>query len=642
MTEFFLSNISFIIILPLIIFALIVFNSVMNIAQSQKLSLSLTLIASGIGILFSAFALVNCIHNPYYVLESSINWMSFESIGVNFKFGTLIDNLSALMIFVVTTVSFIVQLFAHSYMKDDSGYNRFYAYLNLFSFSMLGLVLSSNLIQTYIFWELVGVSSYLLIGFWFSKRSASKAAKKAFIVNRIGDVGLLFGIIALIYFVFNFDISQDLPILSFVNISFWANSIYGLTNNAIFYTVCTLLFMGSIAKSAQFPLHVWLEDAMEGPTPVSALIHAATMVAAGVYLVGRLYPLYSLSTPMLHTILTVGLITTFLAALVAISQNDIKKVLAYSTCSQLGLMYVALGVGAFAGGIFHLVTHAYFKALLFLSAGLIIHCLSNKQDMRFMGGLKKYFPTCRITYLIACIAISGIFFSGFFSKEMIYSFIYENSGTALFFAMLCLSSLTAFYMFRTYFMIFEGKYRGDCEPHKADIFLNLPLILLAAFTVIVGLFFVPEINKLLIDDFDNITNTLQNVQSSHFVLIMSIIASLVGFLVALVMHKIGRFTASTPKNDVLYNVSYNKFYINEIYRILIDKIIFGICKFFDIIDKYVINGIVNFCVAVTRFTSVVISELQNGNIQTYISYSLFVKGAFLFILVWVYYWIMKV
>ncbi len=642
MTEFILHNISFIAILPLLICVFIIFYSNSGLLQSRRATLTLTLISTFIGIICSSVVLVHCIHNPHYILESSFSWIKFDDYMIDLKIGTMIDSLTALMLFIVTTVSFLVQLFAHGYMKDDPSYQRFYAYLNLFSFSMLGLVLSSNLIQTYIFWELVGVSSYLLIGFWFTKRSASKAARRAFVINRIGDVCLLLGIITLIYYAFNFEISQGMTLLSFVNISFWSSSIYGLTDGSVFYIICLLLLMGSVAKSAQFPLHVWLEDAMEGPTPVSALIHAATMVAAGVFLIARFYPLFTLSEPIMNTIAAVGIFTAFLAALVAISQNDIKKVLAYSTCSQLGIMFFALGIGAYTGGIFHLLTHAYFKALLFLCAGLIITCLAHQQDLRFMGGLRKHFPVCAAAYIIASISISGLFFSGFYSKEMIYGHAYDIYGQSFLAVLVILTILTTFYIFRTYFMMFEGEYRGTTEPQKPGLVLNIPIIILAVAVVFAGTIFAPMIGNLISFDFGMFIEPINKLGQENIVILTSLCASAIGILIAFIMHKLGRFTRPEPSKNILWQISYNKFYINKIYSFLTAKIFFGICVLTNLIDRYIIDGIVNLCGAAVRLCAYIISRLQNGNVQAYITYSIGVIGIFLFALVWVYYWMMKV
>ncbi|HEY7751526.1 MAG TPA: NADH-quinone oxidoreductase subunit L, partial [Ignavibacteriaceae bacterium] len=414
-------------------------------------------------------------------ITSEFSWIVMSGVPVlgeiNIKLGILLDDISTMMIFVVMLISFLVHLFSVDYMKGDKYYNRYFAYLGLFTFSMAGIVLTHNMLMIYIFWELVGISSYLLIGFWFEKKSASDAAKKAFIVNRIGDLGLLIGLLILFitYNTFSFDVIFSE--ISKGNLPF--NSETWLTITGV------LIFCGAIGKSAQFPLHVWLPDAMEGPTPVSALIHAATMVAAGVYLTVRVFGI--LTADAMMVIATIGALSAFIPATIALTQNDIKKVLAYSTISQLGYMIMALGVGAYKFAFFHLITHAFFKACLFLGSGSVIHAMHHEQDIRNMGGLRKKMPITYVTFLISSLAISGIpLTSGFLSKDGILSgsFAFASLTGHWLFPLVgfFVALLTAFYMFRLVILTFHGEPKNKEKyehAHESKIAMSLPLIVLA-------------------------------------------------------------------------------------------------------------------------------------------------------------------
>lgn len=607
--SFFVENIHTIILFPLWIFLLIVLGRFLNVVQSKKVISLITLISTLYGLIFSLGCLFLFIKTPDFVYENSFSFLKLDDYVLNF--GVYVDNLSAMMLLVVTTVSLIVQFYSIEYMGKDKSFPRFFGYLNLFNFSMLGLVLSSNLFQTYVFWELVGVSSYLLIGFWYKRQSASFAAKKAFIMNRIGDFGLLAGVISLSYFMYQYSGDNSLATVPFVNINDIANYLYSYTNDFTYVIICVFLFMGSMAKSAQFPLHTWLPDAMEGPTPVSALIHSATMVAAGVFLVARLYPVFVLSEGVMYFIAAVGLFTALICAYFAITQNDLKRILAYSTNSQLGLMFVALGCGAYAGGLFHLLTHAYFKSMLFLCSGIVIHGV-NQQDVRFMGGLRKYMPTAAICYLIGCFSISGLFFSGFYSKESIISFLFSNNHLIFAIGFLIVSLLTAFYMFRSYFTVFEGDFRGETVPHKTSLILNSSVLYLALFTVFVGI----SIYRVF-PAFIQQTPVFIQIKEGDFALV-SILVALVGFLAAFVFYntKIKAF-----KVPMLYKLSYNRFYIDDLYAIVSDKVYYAVAKICAIFDKYILDGLVVLAGLNVRAASWVFSKLQTGNFQSYIAYS---------------------
>jgi NADH-quinone oxidoreductase subunit L len=429
-----------------------------------------TTLAMSIGIFYEVFSA----YDPNFRYHVVIPWMSVGDRAL-FQTGILIDNVTAIMLVVVTGVSSLVHLFSVGYMHGDPRYNRFFAYLSIFSFSMLGLVLSESLLFIYIFWELVGLSSYLLIGFWFEKKSAADACKKAFIVNRVGDFGFLIGIL-IIY--------ATCGVLGYDEVFRAIGD--GKLSGGLLTLAGIAVFCGAIGKSAQFPLHVWLPDAMEGPTPVSALIHAATMVAAGVYLVGRVYPIF---TPDAFLVISyIGLITLFLAATIALTQNDIKRVLAYSTTSQLGFMIMGLGVGGYTAGLAHLTTHAAFKACLFLGSGSVIHAV-HSQDIREMGGLRKKLPITFWTFLIATLAIAGVpGFSGFFSKDMILAAALEfgmrnPQHLIIFFGALLTAGMTAFYMFRMVIMTFFGEPKDHHKydhAHESPPNMWVPLVILAA------------------------------------------------------------------------------------------------------------------------------------------------------------------
>ncbi len=550
----------------------------------------------------------------------------------NVSFGFLIDQLTAIMLLVVTSIGTLIFIYSVGYMHGDSGYYRFFAYLSLFIFSMLILVMGNNFLMMYFGWEAVGLCSYFLIGFWFHKKSAGDAGKKAFIVNRFGDFGFGLGVI-LIFLTFGS--------LEFTQVFGQAGILAGQTINFLGTEVdlatmiCLLLFCGAVGKSAQIPLHVWLPDAMEGPTPVSALIHAATMVTAGVFMVARCNPLFIMSPVAMNTVAIVGGVTAILAATIALVQNDIKRVIAYSTVSQLGYMFLALGVGAFSAGIFHLYTHAYFKALLFLASGSVIHALHDEQDMRNMGGLKKYMPTTYKVFVIATLSITGIpFLSGFFSKDEILWKAYQHGdlGKFLWFLGTVAALLTAFYSWRLIYMTFHGKFRGTPEQekhlHESPPIITVPLWCLAIGAIFAGYVGIPPI---FVEHGDKIGEFLAPVlghseghgthAEEYFVIFASIFVALAGWFVAHIMYvkktdlpqKLG--TMFAPVHKLLYN----KYWIDELYsKTLIqpmlkasEKVILG---FF---DKIVIEGIVNGVPAVIASFSQGIRKVQTGLLSNY-------------------------
>jgi NADH-quinone oxidoreductase subunit L len=549
--------------------------------------------------------------------------------------GVLLDPISVMMLVVITTVSFMVHLYSNGYMKGEKGFERFFAKLSLFTFSMLGLVVATNIFQMYIFWELVGVSSYLLIGFYYERPSAVAASKKAFIVTRFADLGFLIGILILSFNTKTFDFIQltDLngaAIATGAGASFLGLSV--MTWSLIF------VFMGGAGKSAMFPLHIWLPDAMEGPTPVSALIHAATMVVAGVYLVARLFPIYAISAP--DGLLVVGYVGSFsslFAAIIACTQLDIKRVLAYSTMSQIGYMMVGLGVSKYGGeaglgfmaSMFHLFTHAMFKALLFLGAGAIIHAVHSNY-MNEMGGLRKYLPITHITFLIACLTIAGIpFLSAFYSKDEILTAAYHHNPL-IFWVQLFVAGLTAFYMFRLYFRVFWNKEpHYHHTPHESPLTMTIPLMFLAVASIFAG--YIP-FSQFVSSDSIPFTSEIE-----MGIAIPSVVVGLIGILIAFIMYK--KETTIPDKVasgfNFFYRWAFNKFYFDELYLFVTKKIIFryisGPVAWF---DRYIVDGTMNGVSAMTNYISFQIRGFQSGQLQKY-AY-VFVSGVILLAIVIMY------
>ena len=439
-----------------------------------KLSAAVSILAIGAaGVLSVLVAMTVFSGGAGTVFESSARWLNMPGLQVDM--GLLVDPLTAVMLLVVTIVALLVQIYSLGYMHDDPGFASYYAYQSIFAGSMLGLVVANNFGQIFVFWELVGLSSYLLIGFWFGRNSAKEAAKKAFITSRVGDFGFLLGILFLQILFGTLNFNELVP------------AVAGYSNSAVLITVSILLLAGPVGKSAQFPLHVWLPDAMEGPTPVSALIHAATMVAAGVYLIARAFFIFNTSPETMLVIAVLGGFTALFAASIALVQNDIKRILAYSTLSQLGYMIMAMGVGAMTAGMFHLMTHAFFKSLLFLGAGSVIHAMADEQDIWKMGGLYKKMPITTWTFVIGALALSGIPpLSGFWSKDEILLGAFASGHTGLYVLGSLVAFMTAFYMFRLIFVAFFGANNGGEHAHESPATMTVPLIILAVLAVVAG------------------------------------------------------------------------------------------------------------------------------------------------------------
>ena len=568
------------------------------------------------------------------LMPYDFRWLPFTET-LSFNLGIMLDPISVMMLLVISTVSLMVHVYSYGYMKGERGFQRYYAYLSLFTMSMLGLVVATNIFQMYLFWELVGVSSYLLIGFYYTKPAAVAASKKAFIVTRFADLGFLIGILIYGYYAGTY--------------SFKPETIALLSGGAAMLPLALgLMFIGGAGKSAMFPLHIWLPDAMEGPTPVSALIHAATMVVAGVYLVARMFPLFIAYAPnVLEIIGWVGAFTAFFAASIACVQTDIKRVLAFSTISQIGFMMVALGVCTsmdphhgglgYMASMFHLFTHAMFKALLFLGAGSIIHAV-HSNEMSAMGGLRKYMPITRWTFLIACLAIAGIPpFSGFFSKDEILAACF-NYSPIMGWVMTVIAAMTAFYMFRLYYGIFwagetpgsgsasDDSHHAHHTPHESPLQMTIPLIFLAVVTCVAG--FIP------FGHFISSNGEAYTIHLDMTVAVTSVVIALLSIGLATFMYKGERqpvADALAKRFKKLHTAAAHRFYIDEVYLFVTHKIIFGcISRPIAWFDHHVVDGFFNFLAWGTHATSEEIRGLQSGQVQQYVF--VFLCGALALIL----------
>ncbi len=587
---------------------------------------------------YQYFFEVGKVGEVYQSFRHQWRWMTFND-SLFIDMGVLIDQISVMMLVVVSTISFMVHLYSRGYMKGDPGYTKFFAFLSLFTFSMMGLVLAVNLFQIYIFWELVGVSSFLLIGFYYTKPSAVAAAKKAFIVTRFADLGFLIGILILGFYGGSFDFSvltdpEGSAIANWASTSFMGLSVitWGLL----------LIFMGGAGKSAMFPLHIWLPDAMEGPTPVSALIHAATMVVAGVYLVARLFPMYYFVEDgyALNLVAWVGAFSALFAAVIALTQNDIKRVLAYSTMSQIGYMMLALGVSGYSGhdglgymsSMFHLFTHAMFKGLLFLGAGSIIHAIHSNY-LQDMGGLRKYMPITHLTFLIAALSIAGFpGFAGFFSKDEILVAAFEHNKLIYVIGVL-VAGLTAFYMFRLYFGIFWGKDTTyEHKPHESPVSMTFPLLFLAVMSIVTG--YIP---------FSSYVTADRRPFEAHLNYPLAAIAvgvGLLGILLAWVFYKRPTDLPDRASRSfgAMYRWAYHKFYFDELYLFITKEIIFKrISAPFAWFDRHVVDGTMNLIGNSTVAGSNKIKKLQSGRVQDYAF--AFIAGAVVLAMLFIYKWI---
>jgi NADH-quinone oxidoreductase subunit L len=561
------------------------------------------------------------------------NFIHVGSLVIPFEF--LVDPLSSLFLLIITGIGFLIHLYSTAYMHEEEPmhFGRYFAYLNLFVFSMLLLILGANYVVMFIGWEGVGLCSYLLIGFWFKNNNYNAAAKKAFIMNRIGDLGFLLAVFWLIV---------KLGTVSYASV-FAAVSQLSATDITI---ITTLLFVGAMGKSAQIPLYTWLPDAMAGPTPVSALIHAATMVTAGIYMIARSNILYTMAPATQTLVAIIGLSTAIFAATIALKQNDIKKVLAYSTVSQLGYMFLGLGVGAYTGAVFHVMTHAFFKALLFLGAGSVIHAMHHEQDITKMGGLKSKLPITHLTFLLGCLAIAGVPpFSGFFSKDEILMaayatnpiFYYVGMGGAL---------LTAFYMFRLYSLTFLGNFRGTAHQqehlHESPIAMTVPLMVLAFFAVVAGFVGIPELfaphahalEHFLAPVFAGSTALAHahHLSASTEWILLGTATTIILIVIVYAITKFKKYETAAP-NTGIAKVLENKWYIDELYDTIIVKPLFWKANFLkNTIEKYVIDGAVNGVGKLVGYGSRQFRLIQSGQVGSYIL--MMVMAVALFIIIW--------
>ncbi|MGN7381466.1 NADH-quinone oxidoreductase subunit L [Paenibacillus sp. SAFN-117] len=577
--------------------------------QAKDTGAYISILASAVSFILAVLVLIERLGGPTEnYLWTGIQWLKIGDLSV--KFGFEISNLNALMLVIVSTVSLLVNIYSKGYMQEDERKSAFFSYLSLFTFSMLGLVMSPNLLQMYIFWELVGVCSFLLIGFWYYKPEAKAAAKKAFIVTRIGDVGLLLAILLLFWY-------MPGHALDFSSI----HKVFALQPDiapGIVTWIAILIFVGAVGKSGQFPLHVWLPDAMEGPTPISALIHAATMVAAGVYLVARTFDIFRASPDALTVVAIVGAFTAIFAATIGTAQNDIKRVLAYSTVSQLGYMMMALGIGtwvSYTAGIFHLFTHAFFKALLFLAAGSVIHAV-HTQNINEMGGLAGRMKITTWTFAIGALALAGVIpLSGFWSKDAILSEAYHHNQM-LFWVGLIAAFFTALYMSRLFFLVFTGRPKTEHEVKESPASMTFPMIVLAVLAVIAGFVFIPGLNPW----FGNwLAPEAVEESLNWIVVILSNLAAILGIGLGWAIYGKGSLSREmvSERAPWLYQLVNRKYYIDELYsRILVrplkvlGKLLYGI-------DRSVVDGLVRLVAGSVVSLGRLGTKLQNGQVQTY-------------------------
>lgn len=576
------------------------------------------------------------LHGAHPTVVKAFDWITAGSLNIDISF--LVDPLSAIYLLFVTGVGFLIHVYSVGYMHEDEGFNRFMAYLNFFVFFMLILILGDSYLTMFVGWEGVGLCSFMLIGFWYKDMKNNDAAKKAFIINRIGDLGLILGMCLL------FAYSGTLNF----NELFVTGSGISTIPGGIKTTIAILLFIGAMGKSAQIPLHTWLPDAMAGPTPVSALIHAATMVTAGIYMVARSSELYAGSETAGMVVSIAGILTSILGATIALTQNDIKKVLAYSTVSQLGLMFVALGMGAYSTAVFHVITHAFFKALLFLGSGSVIHGMGGEQDIRRMGGLKKYMPVTNLTFLIGTIAISGVFpFAGFFSKDQIIAHAWENNKI-IFGLSLLVSAFTAFYMFRLYFLTFHGKFRGTHDQehhlHESPRVMTIPLIVLAVLSVVGGFIGLPhavgESMGMHWHWLDHYLDGTVEMPFMHMSLGIEVILMLLATAIALgsiyyawlIYSKRGETALEDSEiTSPGHRLLVNKYWIDEIYDSIIRKPTDALASFVSrIMESKFIDRIVEGSAQIVQQGGSILRLSQNGSLFMYIL--IFISGLILLLL----------
>ncbi len=621
--------------LPLLAVLFIIIPSAYISFPKKRITFGLTLLSPVVSLILSLFFIHYLLHHPTETLE--VNFIFLNSGAFKVHIGAFMDKISAFAFFVFNVIALCSGLFAYKYMQDKEDFSRFFILLNLFVFSMSGLILSANLIQFYIFWELCGVFSYLLIGFYYKRPASELAAKKSFLINKIGDFALLAAVLVFSYFLIQDTDAIFYPLLTLNDVSTWSLMAYVQLGAFAYSVLCLLVVFAAMVKSAQFPFQVWLVDAMEAPTPANALIHGALITSAGAYLIIRLYPALILSPVVLKTIAVIGIITAISCAVIAIAQNDIKKILAFSTASQLGLVFTALGCGAYSGAVFQLGAHALAKTLMFITAGVILHKTLNR-NLKFLGGLREYMPILAAAWLIGVLSLSGVFFSGFYSKEMILNHLWESRQ----FVFLGLSAfaviLNVIYLFRSYFIIFEGHYKGsydfsqdeDKKYDGIDRFMLSSLGVSALLTAFLGGFIAADFQRHIYI----IKQKFYLVR--HPELEISIfIASVLTIYLMWQIYAVRKFKIRRVR--LIYRFVVLQFYLNKIFELLYNVFIGGLSKVVRVLDKYVIGGIYTLIMQIARFGGYLISRLQNGNLNSYIFYSFVFVAAVLLCAVMVYF-----
>lgn len=601
------------------------------ISGSRKLTLGFSVAANAVGLIFSSAILHTVLFPVRKTIENSFVWLQCGDLTLHM--GIYIDNISAVFLFILMAVSLCVNLFSYGYMKKDESYGRYFCFLNFFCFAMTALLISSNLIQTYVFWELVGVASYLLIGFWYKRTSVSNAAKRVFWTNRFGDFALLLGIIILVYYsVLYPQTFNQQEILSYSNLDAFVIRIQSLMGFQTYLFICLLLLFGAFVKSAQFPFQTWLVDAMKAPTPISALIHSATMVCAGLFLVLRLYPMFIISDFLIKTILFVGLFTAVVCGLFAIAQRNIKKMLAYSTSSQLGLMFAALGFLSPTAAIFYMCAHAFSKASLFLVTGKVSKISGGELNMNKLGGIRQNHFLLAIFWLIAALSLSGLCFTGYSAKEVLYSPFFHSNKPVIFCFMLLVAVITPLYLFKGYLKIFEGEEKKD-KCSETSITMALGLLFITVLGLLLGHIFNNECLKLI---------TPKNFFFTEFfdfnLSIILISCAIVGIVIGYLLYRFKSKVKIFPKFIAKY--FYRGGFVDLFFKfagysyLILSKIL----KF---IDEYIIDGVIKLLSIISHKSSYLIRKIQNGNFQTYIAYSIFSIGIILFLAFQIYVHIVK-
>ncbi len=606
--QFFIDNILLIFVLPLIAMVIAFVGKFLKFSFSRSTVVYSSIMATFVGLIY-AVALYFYYHSGIVEpFEISIDWLRLG--GLNVSLGILLDEVSSLFLLILMLISIVVQWYSASYMTDDENFDLFYFLLNLFNFSMMALVLSSNLVQTYLFWELIGVCSYLFVNYYFKKSVSSNAAKRVLIIDRIGDTLFFTGLLILLYFLFNYPIDANGELLAYTTLTDSASDFYVYFSDVGFYLTSMLFFGAALVKSAQFPLHVWLVDAMEAPTPISALIHASAMVSAGIFLCVRLLPMFDLSEMMADTILYFGLATAFVCAFFAVAQTNIKKMLAYSTSSQLGLMFVALGIFAPAMATYYLFTHAFAKALLFLVSGLLIKYAGNGSleysDMKIS---RRSNPVTALCYFVAILSLSGIFFGGFFAKELLFENLQITNSFAVVSIFCIICFMTAYYLFKSYFLIFES----GCETVKIPNNLKISVVFLM-FIVVGVTYFVSK--DLSFGGFCDSFEILSEPKSVLSLIIIAVLGAMTAYGVVL------KKWESLP--SAVNRFARNGAYFDKIYAFFTDYVFEPIAGLAKKIDKHVIDAFVNFQATATKTVAWFVSYSQGGNIQSYLAHAVFV------------------